>query len=108
MASHPVASSSHPAQIPALDSPHAQADNDKKLKEKKTKAVEALQPRPEFFDHCIKMFEELKAEQDAFIKAQPREEIMVTLPDGSEQKGTSWETSPMDIAKEVSKSLSER
>ncbi|KAG6826171.1 threonyl-tRNA synthetase [Tricholoma furcatifolium] len=114
MASHPVASSSHPAQIPALDSPHAQADNDKKLKEKKAKAVEAashpleLQPRPEFFDHRIKMFEELKAEQDAFIKAQPREEITVTLPDGSERKGTSWETSPMDIAKEVSKSLSER
>lgn len=30
------------------------------------------------------------------------------MPDGSEKKGTSWETSPMDIAKEVSKSLSER
>lgn len=40
--------------------------------------------------------------------AQPREEIIVTMPDGSERKGQSWETSPMDIAKEVSKSLSER
>lgn len=30
------------------------------------------------------------------------------MPDGSERKGQSWETSPMDIAKEVSKSLSER
>lgn len=30
------------------------------------------------------------------------------MPDGSERKGKSWETSPMDIAKEVSKSLSER
>lgn len=30
------------------------------------------------------------------------------MPDGSERIGTSWETSPMDIAKEVSKSLSER
>lgn len=40
--------------------------------------------------------------------AQPREEIVVTLPDGSERKAKSWETSPMDVAKEVSKSLSER
>jgi threonyl-tRNA synthetase len=30
------------------------------------------------------------------------------MPDGSNRQGTSWETSPMDIAKEVSKSLSER
>lgn len=40
--------------------------------------------------------------------AQPREPITITMPDGSERKGTSWETSPMDVAKEVSKSLSER
>ena len=30
------------------------------------------------------------------------------MPDGSERKAKSWETSPMDVAKEVSKSLSER
>lgn len=40
--------------------------------------------------------------------AQPREEITVTMPDGSERKAKSWETSPMDVAKDVSKSLSER
>lgn len=40
--------------------------------------------------------------------AQPRDEIVITMPDGSERKGLSWETSPMDVAKEVSKSLSER
>ena len=40
--------------------------------------------------------------------AQPRQEIEVTMPDGSIRKGTSWETSPMDIAKEISKGLSER
>ena len=44
---------------------------------------------------------------DSFL-AQPREEINVTMPDGSERKAKSWETSPMDVAKEVSKSLSER
>ncbi|RXW16925.1 hypothetical protein EST38_g8929 [Candolleomyces aberdarensis] len=111
----PVHSSSHPAQIPALDSPHA-SDAAKKPKEKKPKPAAAaasghpleLQPPPEFFDHRIKMFEQLKTEYNDWVKAQPRQEITVTLPDGSERKATSWETSPMDIAKEVSKSLSER
>ena len=40
--------------------------------------------------------------------AQSREEITVTMPDGSERKAKSWETSPLDVAKDVSKSLSER
>ena len=43
-----------------------------------------------------------------FVLAQPRDEITVTMPDGSERKAKCWETSPMDVAKEVSKSLSER
>ncbi|KAF8884216.1 tars protein [Gymnopilus junonius] len=111
---HPTASSSHPIQIPALESPHA--DDTKKPKDKKVKAAAVaatghpleLQPPPEFFDHRLKIFNELKAEYDAFVAAQPREEITVTLPDGSERKAKSWETSPMDVAKEVSKSLSER
>jgi threonyl-tRNA synthetase len=103
---------SQPAQIPAV---HAQGGNEpKKPKEKKDKNASSsaypleLQPAPAFFDHRIKIFEKLKAEYDDFVKAQPREEIVITMPDGSERKGKSWETSPMDIAKEVSKSLSER
>lgn len=39
---------------------------------------------------------------------QAHQEIHVTLPDGTTKTGTSWETSPLDIAKEISKSLSER
>ncbi|THH20468.1 hypothetical protein EW146_g914 [Bondarzewia mesenterica] len=112
----PVASSSHPAQISALESPHADSANGnppKKHKDKKKADAASqhpleLQPLPEFFDHRIKIFEKLKTEHDEFIKAQPREAIIITLPDGSERKGTSWETSPMDIAKEISKSLSDR
>lgn len=65
-------------------------------------------PKPEFFESRIKLFEELKAEYDAEVKAKAKEPIEVTMPDGSTRSGTSWETSPMDIAKEVSKSLSER
>ncbi|KAK7000243.1 aa-TRNA-ligase-II domain-containing protein [Favolaschia claudopus] len=84
------------------------------LKKKKAKAVPAsafpleLHLAPAFFDHLIKTFEKLKAEHDGFVKSQPRVHIVITMPDGSERKGKSWETSPMDVAKEVSKSLSER
>ncbi|EAU80442.2 tars protein [Coprinopsis cinerea okayama7 len=106
----PVHSTSKPAQIPALTSPHAGQKKDKKQKPQVTEGGHPLelQPKPEFFDHRIQMFEQLKAEYDEWVKAQPREEITVTLPDGSERKATSWDTSPMDVAKEVSKSLSEK
>jgi threonyl-tRNA synthetase len=39
---------------------------------------------------------------------KPRQEITITLPDGAERKGTSWETTPLDIAKGISKSLAEK
>jgi len=54
------------------------------------------------------LFDKLKAEQDDWRSNQPREEITITLPDGKTKPGKSWETSPMDIAKDISKSLSER
>ncbi|OCH92766.1 threonyl-tRNA synthetase [Obba rivulosa] len=110
----PVASTSQPAQLPALQGPHAgEPTQAKPAKEKKDKASASghpleLQPPPEFFDHRIKIFEKLKAEYDEWVKAQPREEIDITLPDGSVRKGTSWETSPMDVAKEISKGLADR
>ncbi|ETW77277.1 hypothetical protein HETIRDRAFT_65578 [Heterobasidion irregulare TC 32-1] len=113
---HPVASSSHPAQHPAPETPHAadaqggapKMPKDKKKADAASQHPLEMQPAPAFFDHRIKIFDRLKAEHDAFVAAQPREEIAITLPDGSQRKGTSWETSPMDVAKEISKSLSER
>ncbi|KZT43355.1 tars protein [Sistotremastrum suecicum HHB10207 ss-3] len=54
------------------------------------------------------MFERLKKEHDEHVKTLPRQEIHITMPDGSQRKGTSWETSPLHIAKEISKSLAER
>jgi len=75
------------------------------------------------------MFDKYKAEYDEMVKgerwvpimwdtsvpdstfictAKLRQEIHITLKDGSEKTGTSWETTPMDIAREISKSLSER
>lgn len=39
---------------------------------------------------------------------QPRQEIQITMRDGSIRKGMTWETSPMDIGKEISKSFVDR
>ncbi|KAH9992345.1 threonyl-tRNA synthetase [Russula vinacea] len=113
---HPVVSSG-PLQTPAVLNQHtdvAPNKEPKSQKEKKSKAAPVsqfpleLQPTPDFFDHRVKIFEDLRAEYDSFLQAQPRQEITITLPDGAERKGTSWETSPMDVAKDISKSLSER
>ncbi len=65
-------------------------------------------PKPSFFDHRIALFEKLQAEQKAFAESQAREAITITMPDGSSRQGTAWETSPMEVAKQISKSLSER
>lgn len=39
---------------------------------------------------------------------QPRQPITVTLPDGKELSATSWETTPLQLAKSISSSLAER
>ncbi|KAJ7058562.1 hypothetical protein C8F01DRAFT_990680 [Mycena amicta] len=103
----PVSSSAgpHPPPPGALD---PKPDKKSKAKAATSAYPLELQPPPEFFQHRIQLFDKLKAEHDEFVKAQPREEIAITMPDGSERKGKSWETSPMDIAKDLSKSLSER
>jgi threonyl-tRNA synthetase len=67
-----------------------------------------LQPQPEFIAHRIEIFNKLKAKRDAEIAAKPREPITITLADGSIKQGTSWETTPADIAKGISNSLFKR
>ncbi|KAI9217652.1 hypothetical protein BC828DRAFT_351277 [Blastocladiella britannica] len=65
-------------------------------------------PEPEYVQHRIAMFEELKAAHDAELKLKEREPITITLPNGSERAGTSWETTPMEIARSIAKSLGDR
>ncbi|OAA65003.1 threonine-tRNA ligase [Cordyceps fumosorosea ARSEF 2679] len=84
-------------------------------KEKKEKAPKPNKnaglerPEPaEFIQYRLDLFDKIKARQDAEIAAQPREEITITMPNGNETKGTSWETTPLAIAKGISKSLVER
>ena len=67
-----------------------------------------MSPPPQFFEDRLKLFEGLKAKYDAEIAARPRKSITITLADGSVKAGTSWETSPAEIAKGISNSLFKR
>lgn len=67
-----------------------------------------LNPPPSFLQDRLELFNRLKAKQDEEIAKQPRVPIKVTMPDGSVKEGTSWETTPGDIAKGISNSLYKR
>ena len=67
-----------------------------------------MSPPPAYLQHRMDMFDVLKKKYDATVAAQPRELIQVTLPDGSVREGKSFETSPMDIARDLAKSLADR
>jgi threonyl-tRNA synthetase len=88
---------------------------EKKPKKEKKKPAESqdarpleVSPPPAYFDHRIKIFEELKAKYDAEAAAKPREPITITLDNGRTEAGESWVTSPAMIARNISKSLFER
>ncbi|XP_076918749.1 threonine--tRNA ligase, mitochondrial 1-like [Bidens hawaiensis] len=53
----------------------------------------------------IQLFESIKLEQIENLKAVAGDPIKITLPDGTVKEGKKWETTPFDIAKELSKSL---
>ncbi|KAF9385370.1 threonyl-tRNA synthetase [Podila verticillata] len=67
-----------------------------------------VSPTPEYVAHRIAMFDDLKKKADEVDAAQPRVPISIAMPNGLIREGIAWETSPMDIAKAISKSLSER
>lgn len=69
--------------------------------------VEAV-PQPEYIAHRIRLFEQHKAQYDAWVSRQSRTDITVTLPDGKQVQGVAWETAPMAIAKQISNSLADR
>ncbi|OAD79199.1 hypothetical protein PHYBLDRAFT_106919 [Phycomyces blakesleeanus NRRL 1555(-)] len=108
------------AEAPAAAAAAPAADAAKKVDKKaakKPKAAKATgdseypleyEPKPEYLAHRIAMFDRLKAKSDADIKLKPRVPITITLPDGTVKEGTAWETTPMNIAAGIAKSLSER
>jgi threonyl-tRNA synthetase len=67
-----------------------------------------MNPQPQFLADRLELFNKLKAKYDAEIAAKPREPIQITLGDGSVKVGTSWETTPAEIAKGISNSLFKR
>jgi threonyl-tRNA synthetase len=56
-----------------------------------------------FLDERQRYFEELYAKQAEYQKTLPREKITITLKDGKQVEGQSFETSPLDIAKKYLK-----
>ncbi|KAJ8123853.1 hypothetical protein ONZ43_g294 [Nemania bipapillata] len=67
-----------------------------------------LRPAPTFLEHRLSLFDKLWSEQVQSIAQKPRENINITLPDGKVHIGTSWETTPLEIVRGISKSLAER
>jgi len=67
-----------------------------------------LNPQPQFLADRLELFQQLKTKYDADIKSRPRSPIQITLADGSIKPGTSWETTPAEIAKGISNSLFKR
>ena len=54
------------------------------------------------------VFEEVKARNLQMMEQMPREKINITLPDGKVIEGTSFETTPLMVAKELSNSLANK
>merc|ERR1712226_920256 len=71
------------------------------------KKVAELKEPPEFIDDRMKIWDRLKKERDAWVADQPRETITITLPDGKEIPGTSWSTTPYEVASGISKGLAD-
>lgn len=65
-------------------------------------------PTPAFIAARGKIFDELKAKYDAKLKAKEHDEITMTLPDGSAKKALRWQSTPLDIAKEIGPSFQRR
>lgn len=60
---------------------------------------------PQWLEERVKIWDELMVKQNEKLAQMPNETIKIVLPDGSEKTGTSFVTSPMDVAKEISNSL---
>ncbi|KAK6069189.1 threonyl-tRNA synthetase [Seiridium cupressi] len=67
-----------------------------------------MSPEPDFLKHRLDLFDKIKKRQDEELAKKPREPITITMPDGSIKAGTSYETTPGDIAKGISNSLYKR
>ncbi|QLQ80618.1 hypothetical protein HG537_0D06190 [Torulaspora globosa] len=67
-----------------------------------------LDPLPEFVDERIELFEKLQKQYNEKVASMPRVPLKIVLKDGSIKEATAWETTPMDIAREIAKSLPDK
>ncbi|KAF5129079.1 hypothetical protein DV495_002653 [Geotrichum candidum] len=65
-------------------------------------------PKAEFLAERTALFDQLKKEYDEEIAKKERLPIKITLKDGKIIEGTSYETTPFEITKNISKSLLDR
>ena len=99
------------APAPATEEKNGKAKKESKGKNKqggKQKSNLYLDPEPYFIQERIDFFEKLQKEYNDKVAAAPRNPLKIVLKDGSVKEATSYETSPMDIARQISKSLADR
>lgn len=85
-------------------------DNVKVAKPNKKSKQQSLymDPLPHFVDERIELFEKLQKQYNDKVASMPRVPLKIVLKDGSIKDATAWETTPMDIAREIAKSLPDR
>ena len=66
-----------------------------------------LEPPPSYLAERIALFEKLKAKYDTEVAAKERSPIKVTLSNGKLINGKAWETTPYDVAGQISKGLAD-
>ncbi len=58
-----------------------------------------LKPKPDFLERRLKLWESFYSKQEEYLKSLPREKIFITLKNGKQVEGTSFETTPLQVAK---------
>nr|AFA52574.1 threonyl-tRNA synthetase [Vaucheria litorea] len=67
-----------------------------------------LESNPHFIEERKEVYEQAMKKQISRQQTKPKVEITITLPDGSTKVGTSWLTTPMDIAQSISKQMAKK
>ena len=96
------------ADKPAVPGAKKDGKKDKKVKFGGSGTADELSPPPAFIQERIDLFDKIKAEYDANVAKNPRVNINILLDNDRIEIGKSWETTPADVAKSISKSLFER
>ncbi|OMJ70247.1 hypothetical protein SteCoe_31813 [Stentor coeruleus] len=61
-----------------------------------------------FLESRTKLYDSFHAKYLEKLNSQPAEQITISLPNGTNKTGISFKTTPLDIAKDISRSLAER